>query len=66
MPHGEYKTRRRNYEDGLRLFSRHILKTLGIDYEFVELGPTELVELTIHSMYMDFYLSYQKRNLCTY
>ncbi len=39
---------------GFDYFRDHILKTLGIDYEFVELGPTELVELTIHSMYMDF------------
>lgn len=35
-------------------FRDTILKSLGIDYEFVDIGPTELVELTIHSLYMDF------------
>ncbi|MFR8139730.1 MAG: hypothetical protein ACLU71_14495 [Blautia hansenii] len=39
---------------GFGYFRDTILKTLGIDYEFVEPGETELVELTIHSMYMDF------------
>ena len=39
---------------GFGYFRDTILKALGIDYEFVEPGETELVELTIHSMYMDF------------
>ena len=39
---------------GFDYFRDSILKTLGIDYVFVESGVTELVELTIHSMYMDF------------
>lgn len=39
---------------GFDYFRDTILKSLGIDYEFVNLGPTELIELTIHSLYMDF------------
>ena len=39
---------------GFDYFRDTILKILGIDYEFVESGITELVELTIHSLYMDF------------
>ena len=39
---------------GFEYFRDTILKTLGINYEFVETGITELVELTIHSLYMDF------------
>lgn len=39
---------------GFDYFRNTILKSLGIDYEFVNLGPTELIELTIHSLYMDF------------
>lgn len=39
---------------GFDYFRDTILKRLGIDYEFVNLGPTELIELTIHSLYMDF------------
>lgn len=39
---------------GFDYFRDTILKTLGINYDFVESGVTELVELTIHSMYMDF------------
>ena len=39
---------------GVDYFRDTILKSLGIDYEFVDVGSTELVELTIHSMYMDF------------
>jgi len=39
---------------GFDYFRDTILKTLGIDYSFVESGVTELVELTIHSLYMDF------------
>ena len=33
---------------GVDYFRDTILKSLGIDYDFVEVGPTELVELTIH------------------
>lgn len=39
---------------GFDYFRDTILKSLGIDYEFADLGITELVELTIHSLYMDF------------
>ena len=39
---------------GFDYFRDTILKTLGIDYQYEEIGPTELVELTIHSLYMDF------------
>ena len=39
---------------GFDYFRDIILKTLGIDYQYEEIGPTELVELTIHSLYMDF------------
>ena len=39
---------------GFRYFRDQILKMLGIDYNYVDIGPTELVELTIHSMFMDF------------
>ena len=39
---------------GFDYFRDVILKTLGINYDFVEQGITELVELTIHSLYMDF------------
>lgn len=39
---------------GFDYFRDTILKMLGIDYDFVEAGITELVELTIHSLYMDF------------
>ena len=39
---------------GIGYFQEHILKMLGINYEYVEIGPTELVELTIHSLFMDF------------
>ena len=39
---------------GFDYFRDTILKTLGIDYHYEEIGPTELVELTIHSLYMDF------------
>ena len=34
---------------GFDYFRGTILKTLGIDYDFVEEGITELIELTIHS-----------------
>ena len=39
---------------GFGYFRDSILKSLGIDYEFVADEPTELIELQIHSMYMDF------------
>ncbi|MGN0356068.1 MAG: hypothetical protein ACI4EI_13485 [Muricoprocola sp.] len=39
---------------GFGYFRDSILKRLGIDYEFVSDEPTELIELQIHSMYMDF------------
>ena len=39
---------------GFKYFRDQILKMLGIDYDFVDIGPTELVELTIHSLFMDF------------
>ena len=39
---------------GFDYFRNTILKTLGIEYQYEEIGPTELVELTIHSLYMDF------------
>lgn len=39
---------------GFEYFRDTILKMLGIDYEFEDISPTELVELTIHSLYMDF------------
>lgn len=39
---------------GFHYFRDTILKLLGIDYNYVDIGPTELVELTIHSLYMDF------------
>ena len=39
---------------GFNYFRDTILKTLGIDFQYEEIGPTELVELTIHSLYMDF------------
>ena len=39
---------------GIDYFRSTILKTLGIDYEYVDSGTTELVELSIHSLYMDF------------
>ena len=39
---------------GFHYFRDTILKLLGIDHNYVDMGPTELVELTIHSLYMDF------------
>ncbi len=39
---------------GFGYFRDHILKRLGVEYEFVTEEPTELIELQIHSMYMDF------------
>ena len=39
---------------GFDYFRNTILKKLGIDNQYEEIGPTELVELTIHSLYMDF------------
>lgn len=39
---------------GFHYFRDTILKLLGIDHNYVDIGLTELVELTIHSLYMDF------------
>lgn len=39
---------------GFRYFRDQILKMLGIDYTYVDVGLTELMELTIHSLFMDF------------
>ena len=39
---------------GFGYFRDSILKRLGVEYEFVAEEPTELIELQIHSMYMDF------------
>ena len=35
---------------GFDYFRDNILKTLGIDYEFLESSPTELVDLEIYSL----------------
>ena len=39
---------------GFNYFRDTILKALGINFQYEEIGPTELIELTIHSLYMDF------------
>ena len=39
---------------GFDYFRDTILKSLGIDYEFVNLGPTELIELTIYIWILHF------------
>ena len=39
---------------GFDYFRDTILKQLGINYEFVDSGPTELVDVAVRSMYMDF------------
>ena len=39
---------------GIGYFRDTILKILGVDFEFTEPGPTELVELNIQKMYMDY------------
>ena len=39
---------------GFGYFRDSILKRLGVEYEFVAEEPTELIELQIYSMYMDF------------
>ncbi len=39
---------------GFDYFRDNIVKMLGIDYEFLESAPTELVDLKIYSLYMDF------------
>lgn len=39
---------------GFGYFQETILKKLGIHYEFDSSAPTELIELTIHTLYMDF------------
>lgn len=48
-----------NHEDaimkmGFEYFRDSLLKTLGVPYEFVDVSQTELVELTITKLYMDF------------
>ena len=50
---------KKNHEDvimkmGIDFFRDTILKSLGIDFQFVDSGPTELIELSIHFLYMDF------------
>ena len=39
---------------GVEYFREHILKLLGINYSYEEIGSTELVALTINELYMDF------------
>ena len=39
---------------GINYFRDTALKLLGVDYEFTEPGPTELVEVNIQKMYLDF------------
>lgn len=39
---------------GFGYFQETILEKLGIHYEFDSSTPTELIELTIHTLYMDF------------
>ncbi len=39
---------------GVEYFREHILKMIGINYAYEEIAPTELVELTINELYMDF------------
>lgn len=39
---------------GVEYFREHILKMIGINYTYEEIAPTELVELTINELYMDF------------
>ena len=45
---------------GFDYFRNTILKTLGIDYQYEEIGPTELVELIIQS----FRLRIKKKRIC--
>ena len=50
---------KKNHEDVIMkmcidFFRDTILKSLGIDFQFVDSDPTELIELSIHSLYMDF------------
>ena len=50
---------KKNHEDvimkmSIDFFRDTILKSLGIDFQFVDSDPTELIELSIHSLYMDF------------
>ena len=47
---------------GFDYFRNTILKTLGIDYQYEEIGPTELVELTIQSLYCLLYTSPSPRD----
>ncbi len=39
---------------GMDYFRDTLLKLLGVEYEFIEPGPTELVELNIQKMYLDY------------
>lgn len=39
---------------GVKYFQEHILKLIGIDYTYEDILPTELIELTINELYMDF------------
>lgn len=39
---------------GMEYFRNHLLKKLGINYTFVDSGPTELVSQTVEKMYQDF------------
>ena len=48
---------------GVEYFREHILKLLGIKYSYEEIGPTELVALTINELYMDFTFKTTEENL---
>lgn len=48
---------------GVEYFREHILKLLGIDYSYEEIGPTELVALTINELYMDFTFKTTEKDL---
>ena len=48
---------------GVEYFREHILKLLGIEYSYEEIGPTELVALTINELYMDFTFKTTEENL---
>jgi len=39
---------------GIDYFREALLKVFGLEFTFTDSAPTELVELTIHSLYMDF------------
>lgn len=48
---------------GVEYFREHILKLLGINYSYEEIGPTELVALTINELYMDFTFKTTEKDL---